>query len=124
MLCTGAGDAGGLRALGLATTVTGLAKLVNDGLPILAFRAGADDDRSRSVLLLRRDLGNQTQVRFLLGATGGVLLPLGLAAAATASAGAALVAVLALVLLVGGELIERHQFFRVAVAPRMPGELP
>lgn len=124
VLCTGARDAGGLRSLGVVTTVAGLAKLVNDGLPILAFRAGADDDRSRSVLLLRRDLGNQTQVRFLLGATGGVLLPLGLAAAASASAGAALVAALALVLLVAGELIERHQFFRVAVAPRMPGELP
>lgn len=124
VLLTGAGEAGGLRLLGLAAVGAGMAKLVNDVAPLLAFRAAADDDRSRSVLLLRRDLGNQTQVRFLLGAVGGVILPAGLAAAATESGGAALVAVLAFGMLVAGELIERHQFFRVAVAPRMPGELP
>jgi formate dehydrogenase iron-sulfur subunit len=124
VLLTGAGDADGFRVLGLATAAAGLAKLVNDAAPILTFRAGADDDRNRSVLLLRRDLGNQTQVRFILGVIGGVVLPAALSGTHRASVGASMVAVAALMCLIAGELVERHQFFRVAVAPRMPGELP
>jgi formate dehydrogenase iron-sulfur subunit len=117
----GAGDAGSLRVLGLGAAAAAVAKLANDAVPILRFRAPALDDRQRSVLLLRRDLGTQTQVRFLLGS---VAVPLALGASAPAGWGATSAAGLALALFVAGELVERHQFFRVAVAPRMPGELP
>jgi len=54
---------------------------------------------------------------------GGLLLPLVASSQATAGSpfGAAVWAVLALVLLVAGELVERGLFFAAASGPRMPG---
>jgi hypothetical protein len=95
---------------------------------LAAFRYLRDDeltDRRRSALLLRRDLWLPVQVRVFLGAVGGVVLPLVIASGGSATTVPATAAgcAVAAVLLIGGELLERHHFFRVAVAPRMPGEL-
>ena len=82
-------------------------------------------DLRRSAILLRRDLWLPFQARLFLGMIGGVVLPVAVAAGASVPAATtvALACVVAVVMVIGGELLERHHFFRVAVAPRMPGEL-
>jgi hypothetical protein len=83
------------------------------------------NDLARSALLLRRDLRGQFVARLVLGVAGGVAIPLalGLLTAGNPDGRVIAAAVIGTALLVGGELVERHLFFRVAVAPRMPGEL-
>jgi Fe-S-cluster-containing dehydrogenase component/DMSO reductase anchor subunit len=114
-----------IRAVALGVVIAAVAKLAHDLSPLRRGRHGIVTDVDRSVLLLRRDLANQTTVRALLGVAGGIALPLvTVVGAGVAPMVTAVVAVAAFVLVVAGELVERHQFFRVAVAPRMPGELP
>lgn len=81
----------------------------------------------RSALLLKGDLSAATTWRFLLGALGGLALPViwmrldretGLTGFAVP-----LIAAGQFLLLVAGELCERYLFFTAAVAPRMPGGL-
>ena len=115
-----------IRMLAVAVAALTMAKLVADVAPFRHLRDADENDHRRSALLLRRDLWLPMQVRLFVGALGGVVLPVILAATTSATAPSPSVAVtacVALVLLVGGELLERHHFFRVAVAPRMPGEL-
>jgi Fe-S-cluster-containing dehydrogenase component/DMSO reductase anchor subunit len=72
----------------------------------------------RSALLMAsRPAGRKMRARFLCGALGGVLLPLGF----LFGDGSAMLAVLALALCFVGEILERHFFFAAVVAPRMPG---
>ena len=113
------------RVLGVLVTVLATAKLLADVAPFRALRDREETDRRRSALLLRRDLWLSMQVRLFLGAVGGVVVPLAVALGASTSTThvVAPASGVALLLLVGGELVERHHFFRVAVAPRMPGEL-
>jgi hypothetical protein len=87
-------------------------------LPVLLRRRG--DDLGRTAALLRGDLARGTAVRFALLAAGGAAAP----ALLFAGAAARPVAVVGAALVVGGELVERSQFFRAVVAPRMPGQLP
>jgi Fe-S-cluster-containing dehydrogenase component/DMSO reductase anchor subunit len=114
-----------VRALAPAVVVAVVAKLAVELAPLLRLRSADDSDLRRSALLLRRDLWPALQLRLLLAMAGGVVIPAGLALDATpaATAAAAVAAVVGLTLVVAGELVERHHFFRVAVAPRMPGEL-
>jgi hypothetical protein len=58
-------------------------------------------------------------------AVGGLACPalIALAASGGATSGLALLGVLALVLCVGGELLERLTFFSAMSAPKMPGAL-
>ena len=77
--------------------------------------AGGSTDLSRAALLLRRDLWDGFQLRVLLLATGGALVPGAIRHPAAL--------VVATVVVVVAELVERNHFFMVAVAPRMPGEL-
>lgn len=110
--------------LGLVVAVVMLVKLAREVAVLRHLRSDDWNDMRRSALLLRRDLRGQFQLRFVLGVPGGVLIPLVLAATSgPVTAGHAIACVFALAMLLGGELVERHLFFRVAVAPRMPGEL-
>ncbi len=87
----------------------------------------ADLDRSAR-LLLGPDLGGLTRWRFGLGLLGGVAVPLVVAALCAApdpsSVGAALLAAVAAVGVVAGELCERAGFFAAVTSPSMPRELP
>ena len=114
-----------LRPLALVVAALVALKLASELADLRHLRDADLGDLRRSAILLRRDLWLPVQVRLFLGAVGGIVLPLVLAAGTSVrSLPAALPgAVAALVLVVGGELLERHHFFRVAVAPRMPGEL-
>ena len=114
-----------LRRLGVVVAIVVVGKLATE---IAAFRHLRDaelTDLRRSAILLRRDLWLSVQVRLFLGVAGGVVLPLGIAAGATSATTApvAVVSAVAAALVIAGELLDRHHFFRVAVAPRMPGEL-
>jgi DMSO reductase anchor subunit len=114
-----------VRILGFVVAAVTALKLLTELAAFRYLRDAELTDRRRSALLLRRDLWLPVQVRVFLGAVGGVVLPIVLASGASASTvpAVAIGCVAAALLLVGGELLERHHFFRVAVAPRMPGEL-
>lgn len=82
-------------------------------------------DLKRSALLLKGDLKNALSLRVLIGALGGVLMPLLLVATLDAPApdttSLLVVATLAWLLLLGGEIVERILFFQAVSAPKMPG---
>jgi formate dehydrogenase iron-sulfur subunit len=81
-------------------------------------------DLKRSAMLMRTPLLTLTQCRFALGILGGFILPLAVRSLATGDGiGAApfLVAVVSLVTLMAGELLERTLYFSAMSAPRMPG---
>ncbi len=108
----------GAQALALAADLrTALAILVGlqlaGELSVLAhLRDKRHGDLKRSALLLVSHLRGWFAARLLLSLVGGLLAPQ-LAGTAGAS--------LALVALLGSELIERRLFFAAASAPRMPG---
>jgi DMSO reductase anchor subunit len=79
---------------------------------------GDDGDLHKTALLLRGPLGPLLRWRVASGGVGGVAVP-----AAVAAGAPVWIAVLGLVLVVLGELLERRLFFTAVVAPRMPGLL-
>ncbi len=105
-------------ALLLATFVK-LAGEVRATLPLN--HSAAEDDAPAPALKTARLLAGPLRpvfgLRALFGLTGGILLPLALAAHAV-PAGMAWLALASALL---GELAERHLFFRAVVAPKMPG---
>ncbi|HUP84411.1 MAG TPA: DmsC/YnfH family molybdoenzyme membrane anchor subunit [Acidimicrobiales bacterium] len=110
-------------AIGATVILVMSAKLAREGAVLRHLPVGVGSELQRSALLLRRDLWGQFQLRCLLGGLGGIAIPAVVLASRDRSIASATATVAALLLLVGGELLERHLFFRVAVAPRMPGEL-
>ena len=111
------------RRLAVAVVVLTAVKVLREATDLLHARRAASD-LERSALLLRRDLWSAVQLRVLLAGIGGVVIPLAIAAAVAPDAIVlAASATVATVVLVAGEVVERHLFFRVAVAPRMPGDL-
>ncbi len=82
----------------------------------------------RSAVLMTGELARPTVARFTFGALGGIVLPLlYVAIEGGPDAGPAFLTALsavAAVMVLAGELVERHLFFVAASAPRMPGELP
>jgi DMSO reductase anchor subunit len=83
------------------------------------------NELKRSALLLAGELLPRLQLRVLAGAIGGIVVPtiaMGLWSSAPSPA-LALSLLVALALLVVGELAERSLFFAAASAPRMPGGL-
>jgi Fe-S-cluster-containing dehydrogenase component/DMSO reductase anchor subunit len=124
-----AGEAAVPLAL-LVAAVVGL-KLAWEGAFLLRVRRGGvpEDDLDRSArLLLGPELGGLTRWRFGLGLLGGVALPLVVAvlcAAPDPSVGAAaMLAAVATIGVVAGELCERAGFFAAVTSPSMPRELP
>jgi DMSO reductase anchor subunit len=82
----------------------------------------------RTASLLVGDLSRVTFLRFACGITGGLILPVILAgrhfAHAAPEPSAPLVvsaAIVSLILLIAGELLERYMFFAAVVAPKIPG---
>jgi formate dehydrogenase iron-sulfur subunit len=82
-------------------------------------------DLKRTALLMTRDLKEMTTWRFILGGLGGIAVPaILLIGGAKATAPSTLFATsLALLLAIGGELLERTLFFSAVSAPRMPGAI-
>ncbi|MGH9038937.1 MAG: dimethyl sulfoxide reductase anchor subunit family protein, partial [Acidimicrobiia bacterium] len=106
-------------------------KLAGEGAFLLRARESTapETDLDRSArLLLGPDLGGLTRWRFGLGLSGGVVLPLVVAALCATpdpSLGAGdLLAVAAALGIVAGELCERAGFFAAVTSPSMPRELP
>ena len=81
----------------------------------------------RTALLMTGELRKVTMLRFVCGALGGLLLPAVLlmedrvTSTGYPAALIAIVAILIVVLLLAGELLERYLFFAAVVAPKMPG---
>ena len=120
-----ASGVGAVRALSWCAVAFAVVKLVREVSVFGHLRSAELTDLRRAALLLRRDLLPWVQLRHLVGALGGVALPAIVAASMTSASvvAASWALTAAAVLWLGGEMIERIHFFRVAVAPRMPGEL-
>jgi formate dehydrogenase iron-sulfur subunit len=103
-------------------------KLLHELSIFSQLRLSQSSDLKRTALLMRGELARLTQLRFLLGALGGLALPFWLSRfvdpnAARLELGGAVVIISALsaVLLIAGEFIERSLFFMAAASPKMPG---
>ncbi len=115
----------GLYAALLAVAVF---KLLWEASIFSQLRLSQVSDLKRTALLMVGELAKLTQLRFVLGAVGGIGLPLLLssfvhpASPSLELGGPALVIALASTLcLVAGELCERSLFFMAAASPKMPG---
>lgn len=90
------------------------------------------ESRDRRSSLVAGRLKRIARSRFVAGCVGGVVLPMiavlfssisaGVGFGGAAATPVAAIAVIALLLMIGGEVMERYLFFRSAVIPRMPGE--
>ena len=77
----------------------------------------------KTALLLTGPFKTWVLGRLALGVAGGVLLPALLCVTWTGSMTTALLAIASAGLWIGGELVERHLFFRAVVPPKMPGAI-
>lgn len=91
-------------------------------------RLSQASDLKRTALLMRGELAPLTQLRFLFGAVGGIVLPLWLSVFIEPAAAALALGTLPLVItavgalcLTAGEFVERSLFFMAAASPKMPG---
>ncbi len=115
------------RSLGLwaalATVAATAVKLRFESRLIAPLDDPAPSIAQRSARLLKGPLIGAWRLRRSLGIVGGILLPIAWAATGppmVAGAGR-VVAVLALVVAIAGELAERRLFFAAVVRPKMPG---
>ena len=112
---------------GSLIALTGL-KLLHELSIFSQLRLSRASDLKRTALLMRGELGRLTQLRFLLGAVGGLGLPFWLSAhvdlespAITIGTLPVVIAALAAACLTAGEFVERSLFFMAAASPKMPG---
>ena len=114
-----------VRGLCLALAAGMLLKLAGEASALLHLRDKQQNDLKRSALLLVGELLPITRARFALGLVGGVACPalIAVVAAHGVSTGVVVCGVLALLLTVAGELLERLTFFSAMSAPKMPGGL-
>jgi Fe-S-cluster-containing dehydrogenase component/DMSO reductase anchor subunit len=99
-------------------------KLAGEATLLGHLRARRHSVLKRMAILMVRDLQLVTGSRFLCGALGGIVIPgLTLVTGPDAPGSHPVAAVISLVLLLGGELMERLLFFKAAPASRMPGGL-
>jgi formate dehydrogenase iron-sulfur subunit len=128
------GSAGGVklaRALLLLVMAVAGAKLLAETSVMRHLKDARHTVGKRVALVMLRDLERPTLARFLFGGVGGIVIP-GLTLMVLPetlpgqgfSGGLQASAVAGLVLLLGGELLERYLFFKAAPASRMPGGLP
>ncbi|MEO8177734.1 MAG: DmsC/YnfH family molybdoenzyme membrane anchor subunit [Deltaproteobacteria bacterium] len=120
----------GVALAGLCQGLFGVAvfKLLLDASVLAHLKSVQVSDLKRTALLMWGELATLTQARFLLGAVGGLGIPLllpaffsPLAPRVHLSNAPLALAALGCLLLVGGELIERSLFFMAAASPKMPG---
>ena len=112
-----------LAVLVLAATIL---KLVLEASVLRHLRPGGDDRVRGTAVLLTRELRSASSRRLACGVIGGVAGPAVLLVqldgpAASGTPVAASLAVVAMLALVAGELVERSQFFTAVTRPRMPG---
>lgn len=105
----------GERTLALALAATMITKLGIEA-SVLRHRHRPLTELGRTAVLLAGELRPRVQQRLVLGGIGGVVVPL-----LVAATGAPVLALVALALLVAGELLERSLLFTASAAPRMPG---
>ena len=107
------------RPLALAVVVTVVAKAGTEVAFLRHRRPGAHGELHRSALLLTRHLLSVTRWRFAAAVVGGLLASM-VALAGLSPPGALALALACCASLMGGELLERWQFFTAAAPPRMP----
>jgi len=112
-----------VRALAEALMGATTVKLLGEALVFHHLRDKQHGDLKRSARLMVGALRKPTFFRFTLGVIGGLLVPGAFLMPATAGTSMAVVtsAVVGLVFLMAGELLERGLFFAALSAPRMPG---
>jgi Fe-S-cluster-containing dehydrogenase component/DMSO reductase anchor subunit len=110
-LCTS-----GRRGLAPALLVVVVVKLAWEGTVLRHLRHGADDDLGKTAQLLVGPLASAVRWRVAAAVIGGIVAPSVVALGAPVA-----VAIVALPLVVIGELVERRLFFTAAAPPRMPG---
>jgi len=127
---TGAADRAALGSLGdgalpLLVIAACAIKAAGELAVFVHLRDKRYTELKRSALVLVRDLRGLTIARFTALVIGGVVLPLvGLGGGLGSAAGGSLgLPIATLVLLLGGELIERTLFFAAARSPGMPGAM-
>jgi DMSO reductase anchor subunit len=100
-------------------------KLVGEATVLLHLFDRKLGDLKRTALLLRGQLLHQFLARLGLGAVGGLLLPLLLAASLSqlSRTGELVFLTASATLLLLGELLERMLFFKALSAPKMPGAI-
>ncbi|MEM7138478.1 MAG: DmsC/YnfH family molybdoenzyme membrane anchor subunit [Myxococcota bacterium] len=114
------------RICGLALIAAVAIKLFGESLVFLSLRNKTQGDLKRSALLLKGELAQRSFFRYALGVVAGLILPLFFIVTADDRFPIATLvgAVLALVGLLAGELLERMSFFSAMSSPRMPGGMP
>jgi formate dehydrogenase iron-sulfur subunit len=98
-------------------------KLAFEASVLLRARDRSSSALKRVALVMLGDLAAHTRARFACGVAGGVVLPLVIGLGRLEPGATRGLAVVLLGVLLGGELLERHLFFRAAPASRMPGGL-
>ena len=114
-------DSPGWMAWSGAVIVTTLAKLHFEYRQLMLCPRGEEppvDPEKRSVWLMRHTLHGLTSFRFVLGLSGGMILP---ASALLSPNSLTVMALGSLALLLAGEFTERLLFFKSMTAARMPG---
>jgi Fe-S-cluster-containing dehydrogenase component/DMSO reductase anchor subunit len=113
------------RDLMLILMAAAALKLVTEALVFRHLRDAHHSVGKRLALLMKGEFGRLTALRFFCGCVGGFVLPaIGLALSASSplpDAAVTIVAVIAPLSLLAGELAERYMFFAAAPASRMPG---
>ncbi len=112
-----------LQGLTIGWMVASGLKLLFESRIFLHLRETQQGDLKRSAMLMTRELKDTTTLRYVLGGTGGLVIPsLLVIGAPRALSNAGLFATtVAFLLVFAGEFAERVLFFRAVSAPRMPG---
>jgi Fe-S-cluster-containing dehydrogenase component/DMSO reductase anchor subunit len=116
---------GGEKTVGVWLAAAMALKLASEALILTHLRDLRFTPLRRTAELLHGPLAQHAVIRLGLGIVGGVALPLLLTAAGGAMAPAVRigVAMMAFLVVLGGELAERALFFMAVVRPKMPGGL-
>lgn len=111
-----------IRPLLFIIAAVGAAKLLFESLVFRHLRNPLNTPQRRTARLLVGALSRLTAARFIIGISGGIILPF-LIAMSVADGSSPSLPLIALVLLstLAGELLERILFFAAVVAPKMPG---
>ncbi|MDP8954499.1 MAG: dimethyl sulfoxide reductase anchor subunit [Actinomycetota bacterium] len=112
------------RPLGVLVATAVVAKLAWEAGLLRHLRSGAPAELQRSAVLLAGELAPSSRWRFALGLAGAsAALAVALGAGAVASPMVLVLAVASFAAVVGGELVERWQFFTAVAPPCMPSAL-
>ena len=106
--------------------VASIAKLVCESAIFISLRSRAHTPLKRSAMLLQSELGLTSFQRYFFGVVGGVGIPALLYVQASvehpfSAAFLAVIVILAVVMLLIGELLERYLYFAAVTPPKMPG---